>query len=98
MSRFDFLKNFGRSGLTLGGPLGPLWAAFGLTWDHLELALASLGDPLGCTLLALGLLGQLFRSHLVFLTLFYVILHILLDISGAFAGHCRWFLVVAGYR
>ena len=83
MSRFDFLKNFGRSGLTLGGPLGPLWAAFGLTWDHLELALASLGDPLGCTLLALGISGHLFRSYLVFLVLFYVILQILIDSSGA---------------
>ena len=49
MSRLDFFNDFMRSGLTFGGPLGPLWVAFGLTWEHLELALGSLGDPLGCT-------------------------------------------------
>ena len=83
MSRFDFLKNFGRSGLTLGGPLGPLWVAFGLTWAPLALTLGSLGDPLGFTWLALGISGHLFRSYLVFLVLFYVILQILIDSSGA---------------
>ena len=37
----------------------------------------------------MGLLGRLFLSHLVFLTLYYVILYILIDMSGALVNFSR---------